>query len=103
MRTLRSEQVAPEGALRLVGMLSGALIEPIGIDESSLAEIGFTGERGKVQAVVGPEGPVMVVGLGDEVDWESLYVAVASAVRSAPRGHELSLIHISEPTRRTPT
>ena len=90
MRHVRVEADAPEGALRLVGVLAGEVLEPVGVDVSALASIGFTGELGKVQPVLGPDGPLLMVGLGDEIDTDRLCRAVAAGVRVAPTDRQVA-------------
>lgn len=84
MRNVRVETSAPTGAIRLVGVLDGQILDDTTVTTADLEMVGFTGSKGEVQAVVADTGPAMFVGLGSEIDANGLMEAVAAAVRKAP-------------------
>lgn len=66
-------------------MLGGALLDSVGWDEDALGAVGLSGDPGTAQLFPGPDGPVIVAGLGDEVDEDTLRNAAGAAARVAPR------------------
>ena len=86
MRAIRASDAVPSGAVRLVGVLDGAPLEDIPVALGDFEALGFTGEAGKAVAAVGPEGPVVLVGLGEMVDAEGLLRAAGAGARLVPAG-----------------
>src|SRR5690606_16126200 len=75
---------APEGAVRIVGVLGGESLE----NDTGLApdQVGFEGDAGQTMMAATADGPVLWVGLGEETDSAGLRDAMGAAARALPDG-----------------
>lgn len=90
---MRSTQVTaspPAGSARLVGVMGGDPLEPVDVPASVLAATGFGGEPGSVQTSAGPDGPIVLVGLGDVPDTDDLRLAAGAAARTLPGSTDIA-------------
>jgi leucyl aminopeptidase len=86
MRSIRASDTVPSGAVRLVGVLDGAPLEDIPVAHGDLEPLGFKGEATETVAVIGREGPVVLVGLGETADADGLLRAAGAGARLVPAG-----------------
>src|SRR5690606_25685344 len=84
MREVQSVASIPPGAVRLVGVLAGEPLEDIPVSADVLESTGFKGEHGQTTVVHGSDGPVLLVGLGEQVGPDELREACGSAARVVP-------------------
>ncbi|MGH8912673.1 MAG: leucyl aminopeptidase family protein [Acidimicrobiia bacterium] len=96
MRDIRTEEEAPQGAVRVVGVVGGEPLQNIPVVGADLESLGFKGELAETVAVAGPEGPLILVGLGETVDAVGLRRAAGAAARRVPAGSVIatSLHHL---------
>lgn len=90
MREVVHSSEIPEGAIRLVGVLSGEPTDALPVSVTTLERLGFTGEVGSCTVVGGDEESVAVVGLGDVVGVDELRRACGAAARRLPPTAEVS-------------
>ncbi|HEX2154259.1 MAG TPA: M17 family peptidase N-terminal domain-containing protein, partial [Acidimicrobiia bacterium] len=84
MRSVRVESETPGDAVRVVGVLGGEPLESVSVTSGALAALGFDGEPNKTQLVATSDGPVLLVGLGEEIDRDGLGLAAGAAGRAIP-------------------
>ncbi|HLT95830.1 MAG TPA: leucyl aminopeptidase [Acidimicrobiia bacterium] len=82
MRNVRMVEAPPQEAVRLVGVLAGEPLEDVPVPADTLAAMGFRGEPNQTLLVSGSDGPLVLVGLGDEVDAVRLREACGAAARA---------------------
>lgn len=85
MRPVVIADEAPEGAVRVVGVSEGEILEDLRVDLGISRALGFNGELGETQAAVSDTGePVVLVGLGERVDRDAIRQAAGAAARVVP-------------------
>ena len=77
----------PDGCVHIVGVLGGSALEPL---PSEAVLDGFEGKLGETRLVARHGGPLVVVGLGEEVDIDGLRRAAGAAARAVPGGRPVS-------------
>ncbi|HLU53258.1 MAG TPA: leucyl aminopeptidase [Acidimicrobiia bacterium] len=82
-----SADAAPDGSVRIVGVLDGSPLEPL---PSDAILDGFEGKMAEVRLAATAEGLVVLVGLGEEVDVDGLRRAAGAAGRATPVGRPAS-------------
>ncbi|CAN5863835.1 leucyl aminopeptidase [soil metagenome] len=82
MREVIASETAPAGGVRIVGVLGGEPTDNVGIDIGDIP--GFTGDLAMTRLLTIDGESVVLVGLGNELDFRGLRAAAGAAARAVP-------------------